>query len=295
MSDSAQATEITRQSGSNLALAFVLLPRERREDITCFYAFCRLIDDLVDEPDRPLKVKEEGLRRWREQLFQTAEPDASQAQSPELAVLVPEDLARGIRGLIQKYRIPPEHFEELIRGVEMDLAPARFADWEALRAYCYRVASVVGLISVEIFGYRNPRSRDYAVELGYALQLTNIIRDVAKDARNDGRIYLPQDALARHGVTEAALLAGTPEPGLAALLAEQTRVARALYLRAQELMPREDRRSLIAAELMGRIYSQLLDLIAADGFRVFEREYRLNKGRKILTILRVYLSKYLGF
>ena len=178
------AEKITRQSKSNLALAFVALGRERRRDITTFYAFCRLIDDIADDPQLPLDEKTRQLSQWRASL-RSAQPNES-------------SLAGEIRALIAKYRLTPEMLEEIIAGVEMDLTISQYATFEELRVYCYRVASAVGLVSIEIFGYRNPDCREYAIQLGLALQMTNILRDVRKDLEN-GRIYLPQDDLARFG------------------------------------------------------------------------------------------------
>jgi phytoene synthase len=279
MPDYSYPEEVTRQSGSNLALAFVLLPPERRRDITVFYAFCRVIDDLVDATERSPEEKRAGLDQWRALLFGNAPLGAGREAS----------LAGAMRHVMEKYAIPREYFEELIAGVEMDLAPARYATWEELRHYCYRVASVVGLVSIEIFGYRNPASREYAISLGYALQLTNILRDVARDARNEGRIYLPLDDLARHGVTEQGILNEAPEPGFSALMHQQAARAHGLYAEARGLLPAEDRRSMLAAELMGAVYSKLLRVMESDGFQVFQRDYRLGKVTKLAIIAKMFL------
>ena len=176
------AQQITRASKSNLALAFVSLGAERRHDITIFYAFCRLIDDIADSPELRPEEKARQLTRWRRAL--------SGPVTDESAV------APAVRGLISKYAITPAMLEEIIDGVEMDLTIARYETFAALREYCYRVASAVGLVSIEIFGYENPACKEYAIELGLALQITNILRDVAKDLAN-GRIYLPREDLAR--------------------------------------------------------------------------------------------------
>jgi len=184
------AASITRASKSNLALAFVSLGRERRRDMTVFYAFCRVIDDIADAADRPTEEKRLDLANWRNWLHGT---DPNEAP-----------LARDVRALMGKYSLPPEMLEEIIAGVEMDLSKSRYATFEELRLYCYRVASAVGLVSIEIFGYRNGACKQYAVELGLALQTTNIIRDVGKDLRSD-RIYLPREDLDRFGYTETDL------------------------------------------------------------------------------------------
>ncbi len=259
------AKKITRRSKSNLALAFVSLGSERREDITTFYAFCRVIDDLADSDQLSRSEKAEGLAAWRRWL-NAREPGE-------------DPLAAHIRALIAKYALTPAMLEEIIAGVEMDLSIARYASWDDLRLYCYRVASAVGLVSIEIFGYRNPRCKDYAVELGLALQTTNIIRDVGKDMRL-GRIYLPEDEIARAGYSEAELLAGKNNAAFMTLMQAQTERSRTFYRNAAALLPPEDRRSMVAAEIMHRVYRSLLRQIEADRFRVFEKEYRLNRLQK---------------
>ena len=180
--DPSSAEQITRASKSNLALAFVSLGAERRRDITIFYAFCRLIDDIADSPELRPEEKARQLTTWRRALSGpvTAEPVVASA----------------VRGLISKYAITPAMLEEIIDGVEMDLTIARYETFAVLCEYCYRVASAVGLVSIEIFGYRNPACKEYAIELGLALQMTNILRDVDKDLKN-GRVYLPQEDLAQ--------------------------------------------------------------------------------------------------
>ena len=263
------AQQITRASKSNLALAFVSLGAERRQDITTFYAFCRLIDDIADSPELSVEAKGEGLTAWRSAL--------RVAHSAEPA------LAAEVRALIAKYHLSPEMFEEIIAGVEMDLSLARYATFEELRLYCYRVASAVGLVSIEIFGYRNPRCREYAVELGLALQTTNIIRDVGKDLRVD-RVYLPQDELARFGYSDADLFAHTHDDRFVALMEFQAQRSHAFYANAKALLPREDRRSMVAAEIMAAVYRDLLRRIQRDRYRVFEKEYRLNRLQKALHV-----------
>src|SRR3954468_23908268 len=188
------AAKITRDSKSNLALAFVALGRKRRDDITIFYAFCRVIDDIADSPDATAEQKAGELGAWRKWIRES---------TPDEPVL-----ARDLRGLYAKYAITPAMLDEIIDGVEMDLGHVRYETFEELRLYCYRVASAVRLVSIEIFGYPNPACRDYAIQLGLALQTTNIIRDVGKDLDND-RVYLPQEDLERFGYSEGDLRART--------------------------------------------------------------------------------------
>jgi phytoene synthase len=260
-----EASQITRQSKSNLALAFISLGKERRQDMTVFYAFCRVIDDIADEGGQPPEEKRTQLTQWRERIRQagTGEPP----------------LAGEVRTLLAKYRIAPEMLDEIIAGVEMDLEKSRYANWEELRLYCYRVASAVGLVSIEIFGYKNPQTREYAVQLGLALQTTNIIRDVRKDLEN-GRIYLPADEMAEFNYTEADLTARRYDDRFVKLMQFQADRSHDFFAKAAALLPREDRKSMVAAEIMHSIYHALLRKIEGDGFRVFERDYRLNKLEK---------------
>lgn len=260
-----EAGEITRQSKSNLALAFISLGRERRRDMTVFYAFCRVIDDIADASDASVEEKRRSLLDWRRWLRD------SRADEPQLA--------RDVRAVLAKYSIAPEMAEEIIAGVEMDLDKSRYATFEELRVYCYRVACAVGLVSIEIFGYRNPACKDYAIALGLALQMTNIIRDVGKDLQND-RIYLPQEDLARFDYSEAELQARHYNDRFVRLMEFEAARAREFFRQAAVLLPREDRRSMVAAEIMGSVYRALLHRIELDKFRVFEKEYRLSKLEK---------------
>ncbi|MEI8234179.1 MAG: presqualene diphosphate synthase HpnD [Verrucomicrobiota bacterium] len=273
--DSPSAASITRSSKSNFALAFLALPRERRGDLTTFYAFCRIIDDIADDPDDPADEKQARLDAWRRAL-QGAFP----GEPP---------LAEAVRALMAKYQLQPELLGELVEGCAMDLAPARYETFDDLLRYCYRVASVVGLASLKIFGCRAPGAHDYAVTLGYALQITNILRDVAKDLANGGRIYLPMADLARFGVTPEDLAKRRGGPGFAALMAFEAERAEALYARAVAEFPKEDRRALAPAEIMRGVYHRLLQKMRRDGFRVFERSYRLNRLEKLAVAARVLL------
>lgn len=273
---SSSAQEITRASKSNLALAFVSLGRERRGDITVFYAFCRLIDDIADDPDLAAEEKARQLKTWRAALIGPA-PDES-------------TVAVNVRGLIAKYPITPAMLEEIIYGVEMDLTISRYETFEALRAYCYRVASAVGLVSIEIFGYRNPICREYAVALGFALQLTNILRDVAKDLAV-GRIYLPREDMDRFDYSERELQARVYDERFVRLMQFEADRAEYYFVQAAALLPREDRRAMVSAEIMGSIYHALLRQMARDQFRVFERGYRLGKLAKFFHVSRQLLTR----
>jgi phytoene synthase len=193
-----------------------------------------------------------------------------------------------VRALIAKYRLAPAMLEEIIAGVEMDLSIARYASFDELRLYCYRVASAVGLVSIEVFGYRNGQCREYAIELGLALQTTNIIRDVGKDLGSD-RVYLPQDELARFGLSDADLFARKHDAQFIALMEFQAQRSHAFYAKATALLPPEDRRSMMPAEIMAAVYHDLLRRIERDRFRIFEKEYRLNRLQKAAHVARQFL------
>jgi phytoene synthase len=269
------AQEITRSSQSNLAFAFVSLGKARRRDITIFYAFCRLIDDIADSTELAAEEKARRLTLWREALHDPV------TQEPPLA---PE-----VRGLINRYAITPAMLEEIMDGVEMDLTITRYETFAALREYCYRVASAVGLVSIEIFGYQNPACREYAIELGLALQVTNILRDVAKDFAH-GRIYLPQEDMARFNYTEEDLVARIHDDRFVRLMQFEAGRAYEYFRRAAALLPREDRRSMIGAQIMASIYHALLRQMEQDRFRVFSRQYGLSKLVKFLHVGRQLLK-----
>jgi phytoene synthase len=270
------AAKITRTSKSNLALAFVSLGRERRRDITTFYAFCRAIDDIADAADLGTDEKRRRLNEWREWL-RRARPDES-------------SFAPDVRHLMEKYPLTPEMLEEIIAGVEMDLSIKRYQTFDELRVYCYRVASAVGLVSIEIFGYRNAACKEYAIQLGLALQMTNIVRDVGKDLRAD-RIYLPLEDLARFNYSETELQDRQYNDRFVRLMQFEAERARQLFARAADSLPEEDRKSMVAAEIMGSIYRGLLRRMELDKFRVFEKEYGLNKlekaGRIVTQLLKL--------
>ena len=271
------AAKITRSSRSNLALAFISLGRERRRDITTFYAFCRVIDDIADDVDLGVEEKTRRLSAWREWL-RMARPNES-------------SFAPDVRHLMEKYALAPKMLEEIIAGVEMDLSIKRYQTFDELRVYCYRVASAVGLVSIEIFGYRNPACKEYAIQLGLALQTTNIIRDVGKDLRA-GRIYLPREDLARFSYSEQELQDRQHDDRFVQLMQFQAARARQFFARADQALPGEDRRSMVAAEIMGSIYRGLLRRMELDKFRVFEKEYSLNKLEKVGRITAQLLKLF---
>ena len=270
-----ESRAITRKSASNLALAFVLLPKEKRDGMSALYAFCRAVDDVADDEAVPSSERRASLALWREDVRR-----ACGNETPSFPV------NRELQRVIHQYRLPFEHFDALLQGVEMDLDIHRYPDFEQLELYCYRVASVVGLLSIEIFGYTNSACREYAVYLGKALQLTNILRDVRGDAER-GRIYLPLSELARCQIASEEILRLKYSESFVCTATAVARRARHFYQKARETLPAADRRAMVAAELMGAVYWRLLRELEYRRFNVFgPNPPRLGKGRKLLLILR---------
>jgi phytoene synthase len=272
---STDATAIVRRSRSNLAFALACLPRQRRHDMYVFYAFCRVVDDLADDTGIPLDERRTGLARWSEVIHGRA----GQLNELEAAVTAVQE----------RHQIPAGEMEEIIAGVRMDLEPRRYANWEELRLYCHRVAGCVGLVSTRIFGCQAPESRDYALALGNALQITNILRDIHGDWENGQRIYLPQDEMAATGCNEADIAQGRVTEPFLRLMARQITRARGYYAAAAALVTEKDRIPLLASEAMRRIYSETLDLLEKDGCRVFDQRYSLPKWRKAQIVAGAWI------
>lgn len=267
------AEAITAASGSNLALALRVLPQGRRRDMRVFYAFCRIVDDLADEPGLDLEQRREGLLQWRLALLSGRPCEGDPPLAPSL------------RDVLARHAVPVEWAVEVVLGCEMDLEGTRYRTWEDLRKYCYRVASAVGLVSARIFG--GAGCERYAEQLGIALQLTNILRDAAEDFSRHGRVYLPEEDLERFGVKAGSWVDG-PSAGWEALMRFETERARAHYEAAVDAMPPFQRRPMVAAEMMRRVYGDLLDRMEQDGFRVWDRAYRLSRGRKLWLALSAF-------
>ena len=275
--------QITQRSGSNLALAFVVLPPEKRSAMTALYAFCREVDDVADEESVPAPDRRQRLAAWREDIRRACEGGV-----PEFVV------NRELQPFIRRYGLRFELFDDLIRGVEMDLDQSRYPDVESADCYCYRVASVVGLLSIEIFGYSDPRCRDYAEALGKALQWTNILRDVGNDAAR-GRIYIPESELRQFGVSPEEILNRTSSDRFVRLARAVGARARDYFAKARASLPVADRRSMVAAELMGAVYWNLLRKIERNDYAVLaDNPLRLNRYQKISLILLAWLRVKTG-
>ena len=268
---------VTKASRSNFTYAFLVLPKPKREALYAIYAFCRISDDVVDEgltaAAEPLRTDgpttpADRLKAWR------AELDAcfrGEARHP---------VTRRLGEVLGAFPIPKCYFDELLNGVEMDLARSRYRTFAELQQYCYRVAGVVGLMCIEVFGYTRPETRRYAEHLGTAFQLTNILRDVGRDAAA-GRIYLPHEDLVRFGCSEADILARRLTPAFRDLMQFEVGRAREFYRAAQAALPSADRGTMLCAEIMRAIYSRLLGKIEARGYDVYSQPIRLSDAHRL--------------
>lgn len=257
-------------------MALSCLPEERRRDMITFYAFCRVVDDIADSTTLEEAEKEKELAHWRRCVLEGIAPG-----HPVLDEVVP---------LPRKYGFPRAWLAEIVDGVASDILHVRYETYEELLAYCYKVASVVGLVSAEIFGATQPQAREYAIQLGYALQLTNIIRDVGQDARETGRIYLPLEDLKRFGITEQEILEGRHSQPFIQLMDFEYQRAREAYDKAAQLLPVADRDALLPARMMGQVYFEILEKLHRQRYPVFEKRCRLHPARKV-WILLAYMAR----
>jgi len=265
---------ITRKSGSNLALSFICLPKEQRHAMSVFYAFCRTVDDVVDETSAPMAERQARLQRWRDDI------QAIYRGTPE------QPLARELAPVVRQYLIPPEPLLEILNGVEMDLTQNRYETFAELEKYCYGVASAVGLVSINIFCCQTRAARDYAIALGMAFQLTNILRDVSYDLQKFGRIYLPREEWTAFGVTEEDFHKAKPTPGMARLLRLQYFRARHYFEKADRLIPEADRPHLSAALLMTGVYRDLLEKLQRKDLQVLQGPIKLSRWEKLKALRR---------
>jgi len=270
---SQNSQQVTAKSGSNFALSFLFLPKDQKEGITHFYALSRLIDDAVD--DHPPEVGARILQYWREQVALCYD---GKPQHP---------VALEMKETIGRFAIPKRHLELLIEGCEMDLKKNRYETFDNLYQYCYRVAGIIGLISMRIFGLSGEKAEQAAEELGLALQLTNILRDIKVDAAL-GRVYLPQEDLRLYKISEADLLSGNLNPKIQKLLKLTADRAQYYFDLAFTKMKTLPRRPLIAAWIMGRVYQEILQKIRKRNYDVFSSLVKVSKGRKIAIALRAY-------
>ncbi|MDD8017176.1 MAG: presqualene diphosphate synthase HpnD [Bacteroidota bacterium] len=268
------ADMIEKNKRSNFYYSFLLLPKPKREAINVVYAWCRVADDIVDEEDA-LSTKQQRLLSWTKEFEHSL---AGTSRYPLVNKLVQ---------IIRRFNIPLHHFQDLIKGMEMDLMKTRYETFEDLKVYCYRAASTVGLICTEIFGYKHEEAKEYAVHLGIALQLTNILRDVAVDAKK-GRIYLPKEDLEHFGYTEEELFSSAYNTKFKRLMKFEAERARLYFTTAITHLSEDDKPLFLAALIMQEIYFRLLQDIEKADFNVFEQRIHISNFKKVLITANVW-------
>ena len=272
------AREIAKKSKSSFYYAFNLLPNEKRDAMNTVYAFCRQTDDIIDEGNEPDELKYEKLHKWRIEF--------EKAFSGNSGYLLLNKLAN----TISKFNIPLDPFFELLKGMEMDLQRKTYLTFDDLVLYCYRVASTVGLMCIEIFGYKNKSAKDFAVDLGIALQLTNILRDIKKDAKN-GRVYLPKEDLDKFSYSENDIYLNSYNPNFVNLMQYEVERAKLYFERATNELDLDDKPSMFAARAMQHIYFKLLRKIADSKYDVYNNNIRVSNFEKIGISVGVW-AKY---
>lgn len=272
-----RAAEITKKSRSNFALAFATLSKERRDAMVIYYAFCRVVDDIVDEPGPTRDERLRLLARWRA---------TTEGRADNLT-----EFERDVVDVQERYGIPAKELHLLIDGMEMDLDTKRYETFDDMLGYCYHVASAVGFVCMRIFGCDVSATREYAENLGYCLQLTNIIRDVAEDWTKDERIYIPEEDRRRFDLSES-VFGGEGVEGSRFYEMMQFQYDRAVsyYERAEAAIPRSERKRVVTTEIMRDTYRAILEKMRADGFRVFDRRYRLGRLHKVGILTRRMLT-----
>lgn len=274
-----ESRSVTRTAAKNFYYAFLTLPAAQRRAIYVVYAFCRYCDDTVDA----VRSDEEKLSMLAEVRSRLEEAYSGAASEPLFLALA--DVA-------EKYDIPQEHFKDVISGVEWDITKDRYGDFEELKRYCYQVASVVGLICLQIFGYKDASAKEHAIDLGLAMQLTNIARDVQEDLEF-GRIYLPQDEIARFGYSEAELHAGVVNESFINLMKFQAQRARCYFRSGFQLLPYLSPRSRACPAVLGQLYSKVLQRIEWAGYDVLHQRISLSKVEKVRVTAQTWLTSLL--
>lgn len=272
------AKEISKKSKSSFYYAFNLLPNEKRDAMNTVYAFCRQTDDIIDEGNEPDEMKYEKLHKWRVEFEKAFNGNSEYLLLNKLA------------NTISKFNIPLDPFFDLLKGMEMDLQRKTYLTFDDLVVYCYRVASTVGLMCIEIFGYKNKSAKDFAIDLGIALQLTNILRDVKKDAKN-GRVYLPQEDLKRFSLTENDIYLNSYNSNFVNMMQYEVERAKSYFERATNELDLDDKPSMFAARAMQHIYYKLLKKISDANYDVYSNNIRVSNFEKIGISLGVW-AKY---
>lgn len=266
--------QVTAQSGSNFALSFFFLPKKKRQAMTHFYALSRLIDDAVD--DYTGEEAKEKLDFWKKEIAQCYGGKPS------------HPVTQGMQEAILEFNIPKKYLDLLIEGCEMDLHPTRYATYEDLKDYCYRVAGVVGLTCMKIFGLDSKEAEASAQELGLALQLTNILRDVAEDAKR-GRLYIPLEDIKRYGLKEGSVLQGPINPKLKILFKLMHDRAETNFNRAFTKMKKLPKKPLLAAWMMGKVYERILQKIKAMDFDIYQKKISVSKASKLWIAFKQWI------
>ncbi|MGA9291546.1 MAG: presqualene diphosphate synthase HpnD [Ignavibacteriaceae bacterium] len=272
------AKEISKKSKSSFYYAFNLLPNEKRDAMNTVYAFCRQTDDIIDEGNEPDEMKFEKLHKWRIEFEKAFNGNSEYLLLNKLA------------NTISKFNIPLDPFFELLKGMEMDLQRKTYLTFDDLVLYCYRVASTVGLMCIEIFGYKNKSAKDFAIDLGIALQLTNILRDIKKDAKN-GRVYLPQEDLKRFSYAENDIYLNSYNPNFVNMMQYEVERAKSYFERATNELDLDDKPSMFAARAMQHIYYKLLKKISDADYDVYSNNIRVSNFEKIGISVGVW-AKY---
>jgi len=271
------AKEIAKKSKSSFYYAFNLLPAEQRDAMNTVYAFCRQTDDIVDEGTTSDDIKHDKLRKWRIELEKSLDGQSDY------------QLINKLSKTIQNFNIPLEPFYDLIKGMEMDLQKKRYLTFNDLQTYCYNVASTVGLMCIEIFGYRHPSAKDFAINLGIALQLTNILRDIKKDAEK-GRIYLPKEDLEKFNYHESDVFNNTYNDNFQRMMEYQVERAREYFNAATACLNREDKKAMFAARAMQHIYSRMLNKIVDADYNVYQNKIKISTFKKVGISLGVWVK-----
>jgi phytoene synthase len=277
MQNETEHKDITAKSKTNFLYSFSLLPKEKNDAINTVYAFCRRTDDIVDDETVKDELKFKRIHEWREEFEKS------------LTGISKYSLLNKLNTIIKRFNIPVEPFFQLIKGMEMDLQVKRYKTFEELYDYCYCAAATVGLMCIEIFGYRNSKTKDFAVNLGIALQLTNILRDLKKDAVN-GRIYLPAEDLKKFGYSEEDLLASRYNNSFIELMKFECARARSYYEKANSYLTKEDKGLMFAARIMEHIYFSLLEKIEKMNYNVFDNFAKVSKFKKLFITFGVFFK-----
>ena len=269
--------KVMKRSKTNFFYSSLFLNKVKREGLRSIYAFCRMTDDIVDDEGSSFEEKTENLRKWKERLNESLYSNTD------------DDFFNILRIQIEKFRIPHKPFFDLIEGMKMDIVKNRYESFDELYRYCYCVASSVGLMSIEIFGYRNQCIKKYAEYLGVALQLTNILRDVQKDAANN-RIYLPLEDMKRFNYSERELLSSVYNSNFMKLMEFEYKRAEEYYIKADSYLKREDKIYMVAARIMENIYFKLLKKIKSVKYNVFENNVRISKVNKFFSAYMIFIK-----